>query len=140
MSGISKSDKRNAELEFRLDEDQSDFDMRFYEAILDRNHFHLDALRQLVDLLAAQGDYQRVLELDQRLVALRPHDCFAKYNLACSMSVLGQVGAALRTLEEAIRLGYNDFAHLEADADLDAVRRHPGYLGMLNRLGHRSGV
>ncbi len=138
MSGPSKSKNLKAGLEFRVDEDQIDFDIRFYEAILDRNVKNVDALRQLVDLLATRGEYQRVMELDQRLVELRPHDCFAKYNLACSLSVLGQVGAALRMLEEAIRSGYDDFAHLEADADLEAVRRHPGYRGMLERLGHRN--
>ena len=136
MSGTSRSSKVQTGFDFRIDEQQTDFDIRFYGAILDRNGRHVDALRQLVDLVADRGDYQRALELDQRLVELRPHDCLAKYTLACSLSVLGHVGAALKTLEEAIELGYDDIAHLEADGDLDAVRRHPGYLCLLEQLGY----
>ncbi len=134
MSGRPKSKKRASGLEFVVNEKQADFDVRFYDAILARNENNIDVLRQLVDLVAVQGDYQRVLELDQRLVQLRPTDCLAKYNLACSLSVLGQTAAALSALEEAISLGYNDFAHLEADSDLEAVRQHSGYRLMLKKL------
>jgi Flp pilus assembly protein TadD len=122
-------------MQFLVGETQEEFDVRFYEALLARNRDSVEVLRQLVDLMADRGDYQRALELDQRLVALRPHDCFARYNLACSLSALGQIVPALRALDEALRLGYDDFVHMDADADLDAVRQHPGFFQLLERHG-----
>jgi tetratricopeptide (TPR) repeat protein len=122
-------------IQFLVDETQEEFDARFYEAVLARNRDSVDVLRQLVDLMADRGDYQRALELDLHLVTLRPRDCYARYNLACSLSALGQVIPALKALDEALRLGYDDFVHMDADADLDAVRQQPGYVQLLERHG-----
>jgi tetratricopeptide (TPR) repeat protein len=122
-------------IEFLLEEPQGEFEARFYEAVLARNLKNVDVLRQLVDVMADRGNYQRALELDRRLVTLRPHDCYARYNLACSLSVLGQVIPALQALDESLQLGYDDFVHMDADADLDAVRQHPGFLRLLERHG-----
>ena len=135
MASTRRGDVHTNALQFRLDETQNDFDRRFYEAILFRNSDHVDVLRQLVELLAIDGDYQRALELDQRLVALRPNDRYARYNLACSFCMLGNLPAALKALDAALRLGYDDIAHLEADADLDDLRTHPEYFRMLKRHG-----
>ena len=41
----------------------------------------------------------------------------------------------MKALDEALRLGYDDFVHMDADADLDAVRQHPGYFQLLERHG-----
>lgn len=122
-------------IEFVINETQDEFDVRFYEAVLARNRDNVEILRQMVDLMAERGNYQRALELDQRLVSLRPHDCFARYNLACSLSALGRIVPALKALDESLRLGYDDFVHMDADADLDAVRQHPGYFRLLERHG-----
>jgi adenylate cyclase len=122
-------------LDFRLVERQLDFDIRFYETILLRNPTNVDVLRQLVELLAQQGDYEQALQLDRRLVALRPLDRFAHYNLACTLSVLGQIMPALKALEDCFALGYDDVAHMEADSDLDALQQHPGYFKLLRRFG-----
>ena len=122
-------------IEFLTDESQEDFESRFYEAVHARNPKNVEILRQLVDLMARRGDYHRALDLDRHLVALRPNDCYARYNLACSLSVLGQIIPALRALDDALRLGYDDFVHMDADADLDAIRQHPGYFRLLEAHG-----
>ncbi len=125
----------NCPFEFVPNECQEDFDQRFYEAALDRNPTNVDVLRQLVDIMASSGNYARALTLDEQLVALRPNDCFAKYNLACSLSVLGRPKAALTALDEALQLGYDDFAHMDSDSDLDPLRNHDGYFELLQRHG-----
>jgi len=106
---------------------QSEFDRRFYEAILERNPNNITVLRRLVETVARCGCYDRSLALGQRLVELQPLDFIAHYNLACSYSMLNQVKPGLKALECALRLGYSDLAHLEADSDLDALRSDPRF-------------
>ena len=106
---------------------QSEFDRRFYEAILERNPNNITVLRRLVEAVARCGCYDRSLALGQRLVELQPLDFIAHYNLACSHAMLNQVTAGLNALERALRLGYSDLAHLEADSDLDALRLDPRF-------------
>ena len=114
---------------------QNEFDFEFFQRIVFRNPYHLDALRQLVEALVHRGDYGAALELDRRLVQIRPADTIARYNLACTLSLLGHVDEALAALDEAIGLGYGDVAHMEADGDLEAVRNHPRYPEVLCRHG-----
>jgi tetratricopeptide (TPR) repeat protein len=119
----------------RAEQDQLDFDLGFYDAILRRNENNVDVLRRQVELLARRGDYDKAYALDRRLVGLLPRDSIAHYNLACSLSMLGRIGAALKALEQALQLGYQDVAHLEADSDLDLLRHHPAYPRLLRKYG-----
>lgn len=114
---------------------QADFDLQFYQQILARNGYHLDALRQLVERLAQRGEHAAALELDRRLVAIMPEDMIARYNLACTLCMLGQVDSALSALDRAFQLGYRDLAHLEVDSDLDPLRQHAGFQRLLVKYG-----
>lgn len=116
-------------------ETQAEFDLEFYHRILSRNADHVDALRQQVELLARMGDFQTALELDERLVQLVPTDSVARYNLACSLSMLGRIEEAISALDTAISLGYSDLAHLDADADLDPLREFDEFYQMLGNHG-----
>ena len=60
-----------------------DLQIDLYERILARNPDYVLVLRALGELLALKGRYDRSLEIDRRLVLLVPHDCVARYNLAC---------------------------------------------------------
>jgi len=115
--------------------EQLQFDLEFYDRILLRNADNVDALRQQVELLAHQGDYRRALVLDRRLVGLVPQDVVARYNLACSLSMVGEIKSALNALDTALELGYCDWAHLEADSDLEPVREHVGFERLLEKYG-----
>lgn len=44
------------------------------------------------------------------------------YNLACMQSLQGKRKAALRSFEQACKLGYNDYRHVLADTDFDNIR------------------
>ena len=115
--------------------DQTQFDLEFYDRVLRRNANNVDALRQQVELLGIKGNYRQALDLDRRLVRLVPEDFVARYNLACSLSMVGQVDAALTALDTALELGYCDWAHLEADSDLESVRAHDGFQDLLRKYG-----
>jgi tetratricopeptide (TPR) repeat protein len=122
------------------DEHQLDFEITFFTDILDRHPNHVDALRALANNLTLKGRIRDGLEMDKRLVRLRPKDALAHYNLACSYALLRNVDAALTTLRRAIELGYRDFHYLRQDKDLDSIRQDPRYRQLLRefegKLGH----
>lgn len=117
------------------DATQVDFDLDFFGQLLDRLPEYVDVLRLQAPLLAQRGRRVEALPLLRRLVALLPQDAIAHYNLACTLSVLGQCSESLVVLGRAMQLGYQDFVHLEFDPDLDNLRRLSGYREMLASYG-----
>ena len=89
----------------------------------------------LAELFARRGDYPEALRLDRKLTERFPQDHVARYNLACSLAMTGQIGQAISTLAKAIDLGYADFAHIETDSDLDVLRDEPSFNELLRRHG-----
>ncbi len=114
--------------------DLADFEVRFVERVLARNPEHVESLMFLGNTYTARGEHERGLEMDLRLLRLRPLDPIAHYNLACSYALLGQVDRAIDALRRSVRLGYADVAHLEQDSDLDNIRNDPRYKEMLDSL------
>ena len=112
---------------------QLDFDIDFFERILARNPDSLDVLRVLGELASRRGLHERALELDRRLVARLPADFLARYNLACSLAVLGRADEAILSLIEAFRLGYDDVAHMQVDPDLASIRERPEFRSLVGR-------
>ena len=117
-------------------QNQIEFDIEFFRHVLRRNENNVDVLRRQVELLARSGQYAEALRLDFRLVQLRPDDVIARYNLACTLSMVGDVEEALSVLDQALALGYGDMGHLESDPDLEPVRRLDGYQMVLAKHGH----
>jgi tetratricopeptide (TPR) repeat protein len=114
---------------------QLDFDILFYDAILDRSPNYLDVLRCQGGLLARKGLNERSLELDRRLVSLVPDDEVAHYNLACNLALAGRPAESLEQLRAALCLGYKDFRYLTMDGDLDAVRDTDEYRSLGREFG-----
>ncbi len=109
---------------------QVDFEIAFFEQVIAADPCHEDALWYLGAAYTDDGDYRKGLEIDRRLVRLRPDDPTALYNLACSYSLLQRVDKAIEALGKAISLGYSDLKHMETDADLELLRRDPRYEGL----------
>jgi tetratricopeptide (TPR) repeat protein len=110
------------------------FELNFCERIVARRPGHIGALEILGHLYTKLGEHRKGLEIDQRLVQLRPERPVAHYNLACSLSLTGQPDEALAELAMAVRLGYRDLEHMERDSDLRAVRADPRYKSLLAML------
>ncbi len=115
--------------------DELDFEIDFFEQILRRQPNYLNVLRVIGELLSRKGLYDRTLEIDRRLVSLRPSDGIARYNLACSLARQGEHMVAIHELGNALELGYDDFAHLEVDPDLDMLRELPEFLALIRLYG-----
>jgi tetratricopeptide (TPR) repeat protein len=113
------------------DQNQLDFELDFFSRILERNPNYVDVLRVQGNNLTLKGRYTEGLQIDKRLVQLRPTDPLAHYNLACSYALLRRPDQALKTLRRAVELGYRDFRYMREDRDLDSIRHDPRFRQLL---------
>ena len=100
--------------------------------------YHPDDVRALymaANGLAALRERERGLAWAQRAADLEPNDSMTLYNVACVRSLAGQVGEALEALERAIEAGLVHREWIESDSNLDALRRHPRFAVLLERVG-----
>lgn len=119
--------------------DQTDFEIRFFERLLDKKQDFVEAMIALADAYTKRGLYEKGYQLDLALSRLRPRDESIFYNLACSEALLGKREAALKTLRKAVELGYVDLLHLLKDKDLTTLQTEPGFLEIIDLLKNRIG-
>ena len=117
--------------------DQLDFELEFFGSVLARHPDYVDVLRILGNLLTLKGRFAEGLQIDRRLVQLRPSDPLAHYNLACSYALLKRPDQSLKTLRRAVELGYRDFRYMCEDHDLDSIRQDPRFRQLLREFGAR---
>ena len=142
---MSQPSKRTAEgpeappvsLSGLAEQTQLDFELNFFAGVLSRHAEYVDVLRAHGNNLTLKGRYADGLELDKRLIQLRPHDALAHYNLACSYALLKKPDLALKTLRRAVELGYRDFRYMREDRDLESVRHDPRFRQLLREFEHR---
>lgn len=99
-----------------------DFQMAFYEGILKENPDFVDALIVLGEVYTKKGRYEEGLRVDKRLSKLRPQNPIVHYNLACSLSLLGDITNSFKAIKRAVELGYGDIVFLNNDPDLQNLR------------------
>ncbi len=116
------------------EQSQLDFDLAFFDSLLEREPNYIDVLRCQGELLTRKGLHERALKIDRRLVALLPHDCVVHYNLACSLAQVGEPRAAIRELRMALEYGYDDLDYLLVDSDLDSLRSHADFQELLREF------
>ena len=120
--------------EAQLAREQALFEIGFFEGVLEGTPGWVDVLRVLWHDYTLVGRYDDGLGVDRKLVGLCPNDAIAHYNLACSLSLVGESGEAVSELHRAVRLGYRDWRHMERDSDLANIREHPAYISLMRRL------
>lgn len=84
--------------------------------------------------LMGLGERERALEWADRAAAMDPDDPGVHYNLACTYALGGLVERSLDHLDRAVELGYGAVEWLEHDSDLDPLRSHPRYAGLVERM------
>ena len=119
------------------DQSQLDFEIEFFGRLLERHPDYVDVLRVQGNNLTLKGRYAEGLQIDKRLVALRPTDPLAHYNLACSYALLKRPDQAIKTLRRAVELGYRDFRYMREDRDLDSIRHDPRFRQLLREYENR---
>ena len=118
--------------------DDPEFEMRFFESVLRRDAAHTEVVELLGGLYTKHGRIADGLKMDRKLVKLLPENATAHYNLACSLALLKRKAAALRSLREAVSLGYTDFDWMQQDPDLDGLKSDPGFSALLEQLKPQS--
>src|SRR5205809_269899 len=93
---------------FLASRSQLDFEVEFFGKIIAALPDFTDALKVQASNLTTKGRLQDGLAVDKQLVAIRPHDPTAHYNLACRYALLKQAEQALGSLRKAVELGYRD--------------------------------
>lgn len=122
----------------KRDQVDPEFDIVFYESVLRREPQYPQVIELLAGLYTRQGRIAEGLKMDRKLVKLQPGNATAHYNLACSLALSKRKADALRELQQAVQLGYNDLDWMQQDPDLDALKQHPHYQSLLAMLQQKS--
>lgn len=117
-------------------QEQADLDVTiaFLKGLVRRDPQYVEALQLLGDDFTRRGRFQDGLDVDEQLVRLRPEDPLVQFNLACSYSLTNQFELAAAALDKALDLGYRDFNWLARDPDLKALRTHPLYKKIRDKI------
>lgn len=98
-----------------------ELELQFLEAVRERLPSHALLLKHLAETYTADGRHWEGYECDAELIRLCPSDETVWYNFACSCALVGEPDQALHALRRAIRLGYDDFAWMGRDQDLETL-------------------
>ncbi|XP_045825623.1 protein MET1, chloroplastic [Trifolium pratense] len=88
-------------------------------------------------LLYKNAKYEEALEKFESVLGSKPEPeeaAVASYNVACCYSKLNQIKAALSSLEEALKSGFEDFKRIRTDPDLANARASPEFDPLLKRF------
>ncbi len=121
-----------------LYEEDLEFEIDFFEKVVEEDPTYIEALVQLGSSYAKKGNYDKSLTIDKKLIRISPRDPYGYYNLSCNYAMIGKKKLALDALEKSVDLGYNDYEHIKKDPDLDGVRRSLRFRKILWKLLHRN--
>ena len=116
--------------------EQRDLDtkIQFVEGLVRRDPDYVDALQLLGDHYTQRGRFTEGLHVDERLAQLEPANPLVFYNLACSYSLTDEFDRAMLALNQAIELGYRDFAWLTKDPDMKKLRAQPTFQELKEKI------
>ena len=121
-----------------LKKEDIDFEITFYNGLIEKNPNFAEALIALGELYTNAGMYKEGLAIDEKLVQLRPEDPVVHYNLACSYSLLNDIDKAYRSVKKAIHCGYSDFEHLRKDNDLSNLWKDQRFQQYFSRIKNKN--
>jgi hypothetical protein len=116
----------------------SAFEVGFYESVLRHDPQCVDVIEILGGLYTKLGRISDGLRMDRKLVRLQPANPTAHYNLACSLALSKRNADALRSLRDAIGLGYCDFEWMTHDPDLQGLKRTREFGSLVAKLKPQS--
>lgn len=111
-----------------------DFQIGFYEGVVRENPSFAEALIALGEVYTKKGLYDKGLAVDKKLASLRPDNPVVHYNLACSLSLLGDATGSFRAIRRAVDLGYDDFAFMQNDPDLANLRSDERFVEFIRKV------
>jgi len=115
-----------------------EFEIGFFESVLKRDPTYTDVIEILGGLYTKHGRVTDGLRMDRKLVRLLPLNATAHYNLACSLALVKRKTDALKSLRQAVELGYRDLDWMQQDPDLEGLKDHPSFVALLQELKPQS--
>ncbi len=64
-------------------------------------------------------------------IELSPGDALMMYNASCLYAQLGEIKLSIKTLQDAIAAGHEEFEWIKRDSDLDPIRSDPEYIELM---------
>lgn len=117
--------------------EQAEANRRFLENIEKFVDLHPDDGRALAFgayAIAEMGQVDRAREWAARALEAGKDEPAIIYNIACLHCLLGEHEEAIDYIERAVEHGYGHRRWLENDADLTALRDHPRFRSLLDRM------
>ncbi|HAJ56404.1 MAG TPA: hypothetical protein DCL35_01395 [Candidatus Omnitrophica bacterium] len=111
-----------------------DFQLSFYEGVVRENPSFAEALIALGEIYTKKGLYDKGLAVDKKLALLRPDNPVVHYNLACSLSLLGDTAGSFEAIRRAVDLGYDDFMFMHNDPDLLNLRADERFIEFIRKV------
>lgn len=118
--------------------DRPDAAIAQYREVLKHNKDYLPALTALTVLNANRGDYGNAVLHAREIVRLEPENSVAYYNLACMLSRDGRLQEAAEALLTAVEKGYDKWALIRADKDLESLRASDFFKPVADRIDGKS--
>lgn len=110
------------------------FEVGFFEAVLRHDTQCAEVIEILGGLYTKLGRVKDGLRMDRKLVRLQPDNPTAHYNLACSLALSRRNADAMRSLRQAVGLGYRDFEWMSHDPDLQGLKRSAEFSALVAQL------
>lgn len=114
------------------------FEISFFESVFHHDPRNPEVIELLGGLYTRVGRIADGLRMDRKLVKLLPENATAHYNLACSLALSKRKADALKSLRDAVDLGYDDYAWMSQDPDLEELKNDPQFKAILARLNPES--
>jgi len=118
LGGIVTVTKQTSQLEVDIDVDIS----KLRTTLFNKGLSHFD-----------HKEYDIANHTFRALCVLDPQNPLNYYNVACAESLSGNIAEATLQLSKAIELGYQDFAHMAKDSDLDNIRNTKEFYELCRR-------
>lgn len=108
-----------------------EFEIGFLESLYHKDTRDTLIIEMLASYYTKVGRIDEGLRMDRRHVRLDPQSATAHYNLACSLALKDRKPDAVRSLQTALELGFNDFDWLKRDPDLKPLHGYARYEELL---------
>ncbi|NQT86274.1 tetratricopeptide repeat protein, partial [bacterium] len=91
----------------------------------------LDEMRVKALKLLTDKKYAKAIPLYDQILEAAPDDATSHYNLACAYALTKRNAEAVAVLRTSLESGFIRFGHIEADPDLDGLRKDPAFLALM---------
>ena len=105
-----------------------------FQRILEDSPFHFQANYRIAFAYLLSKQYKKSIHHFEVARKIQPNDALTLYNLACAYALDRQTDKAVDLLEESVKAGFYDVAHLEKDPDLDSLRKNERYQRLVEDL------